>query len=132
MFRLGQNVESLINNQRDTRLHMFHDTHRFVALNSFSQPSMKQKQNNESETTLLMWNISACGGELGSVSSRGCFNAPSDPWRRSPVHRSAQGWRLNFEATRFTNDTCWKKWPFLSSLSLEIRFDLPRSLLFNN
>lgn len=36
MFQLGQNVESLINNQRDTRLHMFHDTHRFVLSNSFS------------------------------------------------------------------------------------------------
>ncbi|KAJ7358756.1 hypothetical protein OS493_021532 [Desmophyllum pertusum] len=29
VFQLGQNVESLINNQRDTRLHMFHDTHRY-------------------------------------------------------------------------------------------------------
>ena len=36
VFQLGQNVESLINNQRDTRLHMFHDTHRFVASNLFS------------------------------------------------------------------------------------------------
>lgn len=29
VFQLGQSVESLINNQRDTRLHMFHDTHRY-------------------------------------------------------------------------------------------------------
>lgn len=36
VFQLGQNVESLINNQRDTRLHMFHDTHRLVPSNLLS------------------------------------------------------------------------------------------------
>lgn len=35
VFQLGQNVESFINNQRDTRLHMFHDTHRYEMPKNF-------------------------------------------------------------------------------------------------